>query len=108
MFQQPFTLRRIAAAGMPSFSQPRRRMSLFSFGATGHGAMARRSSIFANQGASASSVTVVRPWTARQCASVAAGVRKLEVQFTVVEPPTHRPCRMVIDLSFVWRPALSW
>ncbi len=31
------------------------------------------------------------------------GVRKLEVQLIVVPPPTQRPCRMVIDLSPVWR-----
>jgi hypothetical protein len=36
------------------------------------------------------------------------GVRKLEVQFTVVEPPTERPWKMVIALSLVWRAALSW
>jgi hypothetical protein len=36
------------------------------------------------------------------------GVRKLLVQLTVVEPPTQRPCRMVMALSAVLRAALSW
>ena len=30
------------------------------------------------------------------------------VQFTVVEPPTQRPCRILIALSSVLRAALSW
>jgi hypothetical protein len=47
-------------------------------------------------------------WTPLQWASVRGGVRKLEVQFTVVPPPDAAPCRMVIALSWVWRAADSW
>jgi hypothetical protein len=43
-----------------------------------------------------------------QCASVRGGVRKLEVQLTVVPPPTQRPWSIVIALSSVCRPADSW
>ena len=93
---------------MPSFSQPRLRMSLFSLGATGQGAIDSRSSMRANHGSSPASAARASPWASRQWASVPGGVRKLEVQFTVVEPPTLRPCRIVIALSFVWRPADSW
>jgi hypothetical protein len=98
----------MAAAGSPSFSQPRRRMSLFSLGGTGQGAIDSRSSMRANHGASSASPVRAMPCASRQCARVRAGVRKLEVQLTVVEPPTLRPCRMVMALSAVWRPADSW
>ena len=108
-FQQPLTLRGIAAAAMPSLAAPRRSRSLFSLGGASHGA----------DGAGA-----LRPARstapARRCRSspgrsarasgrrVATGVRNELVQFTVVEPPTQRPCRMVMALSSVLRPALSW
>ena len=39
--------------------------------------------------------------SAAQNCSVGSGVRKLEVQLTVVEPPTERPCRIVIAPSDV-------
>ena len=35
------------------------------------------------------------------------GVRNELVQFTVVEPPTQRPCRILMALSAVLRAALS-
>ncbi len=62
----------------------------------------------ANHGASDPSSARASPCADLQWASVPGGVRKLEVQFTVVEPPTLRPCRTVIALSFVCRPADSW
>jgi malic enzyme len=40
--------------------------------------------------------------------TVGVGVRKLEVQLTVVEPPTVRPCRILMALSRVLRAADSW
>ena len=55
-FQQPFTLRRMAAAGMPSLAAPRRSRSLFSFGATSHGVMFSRRSAWSKYGASASTL----------------------------------------------------
>ncbi len=53
------------------------------------------------------------PWpttscSAAQCFSVGAGVRKLEVQLTVVEPPTERPCSTAMAPSEVARAAPSW
>ena len=98
----------MAAVAMPSFSQPRRRRSLFSLGATGHGAIASRSSMRLNHAASSDSSIERSPSWFFQYASVRGGVRNDEVQFTVVPPPTQRPCRIVIDLSLVWRVALSW
>ena len=41
-------------------------------------------------------------------ASVRSGVRNDEVQFTVVPPPTERPCRIMIDRSSVARLPCSW
>ena len=61
-----------------------------------------------NQGASAAGDRSASPRRSRQYASVGAGVRKLDVQLTVVDPPTQRPCRMVIALSSVLRAADSW
>src|SRR5207248_1552765 len=106
-FQHPFTLRWITAAGMPSFSAPRRSRSLFSLGAVSQAPIFKRRSACANHGAIASSVSSVSPNCRRQYASVADGVRNELVQLTVVEPPTHRPCRMLMALSAVLRVALS-
>ena len=53
-FQQPLTLRWIAAAAMPSAAAPRRSSSLFSFGGASQGPMFRRCSACGNQGDSAS------------------------------------------------------
>ena len=53
----------------------------------------------------------VRPGSSkrsRQNFKVSPGVRNELVQFTVVEPPTQRPCRMEMALSAVCRFALSW
>ena len=50
----------------------------------------------------------VSPKRSRQNASVSDGVRNELVQLTVVEPPTQRPCRMLMPLSVVLRAALSW
>jgi hypothetical protein len=108
MFQQPLTLRRMVPVAMPSFAAPRARSALFSFGGTVHARIASRSSIRSNQGASAAGEMSVRPTWSCQYARVASGVRKLDVQFTVVEPPTQRPWRMVIALSRVFRAADSW
>ncbi len=82
--------------------------SLFSLGGTGHGAIDNCSSMRANHGSSSASPKPFSPCASRQKASVRGGVRKLEVQLTVVEPPTERPCMMVTPLSFVRRPADSW
>ena len=43
-----------------------------------------------------------------QVVIVEEGVRNELVQFTVVDPPTQRPWRMLIALSSVFRAALSW
>ena len=107
-FQHPLTLRWMIDAGMPSAVAPRRNRSLFSFGAVSHGVMLSRRSACANQGASASSVRSANAKRSRQNTSVGGGVRNELVQLTVVEPPTQRPCRMVIALSAVLRAALSW
>jgi hypothetical protein len=107
-FQQPFTLRWITAALMPSLPAPRRSRSLFSFGAVSQGPMFSRCSACANQGAMASAPKSFKPKCCCQWLSVAGGVRKELVQLTVVEPPTQRPCRMLIALSAVLRAALSW
>src|SRR6476660_2093860 len=107
MFQQPLTLRRIVAAGMPSASAPRRRTSLFSFGATSHGVIFRRRSTRSNHGARSASLKPAMPNVRDQCVNVVGGVRKLDVQLTVVPPPTQRPCNMLIALSRVLRAADS-
>jgi hypothetical protein len=107
-FQQPFTLRLMTAAWIPSLAAPRRSKSLFSFGAVSQGVMFRRRSAASNHGASASTLSSGRLKRCCQTRSVAGGVRNELVQFTVVEPPTHRPCRMLIALSLVLRAALSW
>ena len=106
-FQQPLTLRKMAAAGMPSLAAPRRSRSLFSFGGASQGPMLSRRSACRNQGAIESSVSSVRPKCRCQCCKVLEGVRNELVQLTVVEPPTHRPCRMLMALSAVFRAALS-
>ena len=68
-----------------------------------------RSSMRSNHGASAVGGELAPGRSVRrQYASVGSGVRKLDVQLTVVEPPTQRPCRMVIALSSVLRAADSW
>src|SRR5205085_10262957 len=107
-FQHPFTLRWITADAMPSLSAPRRSNSLFSFGAVSHGPMFSRRSACSNHGAIAASVISPRPKCSRQYCRVGDGVRKELVQLTVVEPPTQRPCRMLIALSALLRVALSW
>src|SRR3954468_18221965 len=107
-FQQPLTLRGIEAAAMPSLAAPRRNRPLFSFGGASHGPIERRCSAWAKKGARLSLSKPARPKRDRQCASVVCGVRNELVQFTVVDPPTQRPCRMVMALSLVLRAALSW
>ena len=107
-FQQPFTLRWIIGAAMPSLEAPRRSSSLFSLGAIIQGPTFRRRSACWNHGARASVLKSDRPNLARQWSSVGCGVRNELVQLTVVEPPTQRPCRMLIALSAVLRAALSW
>ena len=107
-FQQPLTLRAIAAEAMPSLAAPRRSRSLFSLGGTSQGPMLSLRSAWSKYGANASLLRLPRPKCSRQYFNVASGVRKELVQFTVVEPPTQRPCRMLIALSSVLRPALSW
>src|SRR4029450_598484 len=108
MFQQPFTLRRIAAAGMPIFRAPRASASLFALGATSQGVVDRRVSIRVNHGARSSTPYPESPNSRCQNASLAGGVRKQLVQLTVVPPPTQRPWRMLIALSRVLRAADSW
>src|SRR4029079_2698656 len=82
--------------------------ALLALGATLHGAMPSRSSTRANQGARPGSSNPFSPYADCQCASVVTGVRNELVQLTVVPPPTHRPCRMLIALSAVLRAADSW
>ncbi|MNN24050.1 hypothetical protein D3C81_1374640 [compost metagenome] len=72
------------------------------------GAMPRRASTCANHGAMSASLWPLTAWCAAQCASVCGGVRKLDDQFTVVLPPTARPCRMAMAPSAVVRAAASW
>ena len=62
----------------------------------------------ANQGARSAALNPRISNSRAQCSSVAAGVRKLEVQLTVVPPPTQRPCRILIALSLVLRADDSW
>ena len=66
-----------------------------------------RCSARSNHGARSAASNPKRLYSLAQYASVAAGVRKLDVQLTVVPPPTQRPCRMLIALSFVLRAADS-
>jgi hypothetical protein len=108
MFQHAFTFRGMPAVGIPSFAAPRASAALFSFGATVQGPTERRRSIRSNHGASAAGERSASPKRSPQYASVASGVRKLDVQLTVVEPPTQRPCKMLIALSRVLRAADSW
>ena len=98
----------MAPVGMPSLAAPRLSRSLFSLGGAVQSLTPRRCAIMSNHGAIASWVYSPRPKLRCQYASVAGGVRKLEVQLTVVEPPTVRPCRMLIALSAVLRAADSW
>jgi hypothetical protein len=92
----------------PSFSQPALSRLLLALGSPGQAWMLRRFSARSNQGAISASDMPFTPCTSPQCFRVSGGVRKLEVQFTVVEPPTARPCRMVMLPSFVVRAAPSW
>ena len=55
-FQQALTLRGTTAVAIPSFSAPRFKTALFSFGGNDHGATWSRRSIIENHGASASEV----------------------------------------------------
>jgi hypothetical protein len=105
---QPFTLRWIVGAVMPSRAAPRRSNSLFSFGGISQVPTFRRRSACWNHGASTSELKSDRPNRSRQWSSVDCGVRNELVQLTVVEPPTQRPCRMLMALSAVLRAALSW
>ena len=105
---QPLTLRRIVPVGIPIAAAPRANASLFAFGAKSHGAMDRRVSMRANQGARSSTANPSRCSACAQYASVAGGVRNELVQLTVVPPPTHRPWRMLMALSLVLRAAESW
>src|SRR5512147_691577 len=92
---------------MPILRAPIANASLFAFGGTSHLEIDSRASMRSNQGASPSGVNSSSPRSCRQCASVVGGVRKELVQLTVVPPPTQRPCRMLIALSAVLRPADS-
>src|SRR5262245_37590211 len=107
MFQQARTLRRIISTLMPSASEPRRKAALLGLGGTAQGAMPRRRSILSNQDARSASPKPASLYSSAQWARVAAGVRKLDVQCTVVLPPTQRPCRMLIARSLVLRAADS-
>ncbi len=60
-----------------------------------------------NQGCSASTDSPLTSCSRAQCCNVCGGVRKLEVQFTSVVPPTARPCRMVMAPSLLVRPMAS-
>src|SRR6201987_1757835 len=108
MFQQPLTLRRIAPTLNPSAFAPRRSTSLFSLGATGQEITFTRRSTWSNHGARSAASNPERPYSFAQYASMPPGVRNLDVQLTVVPPPTQRPWRMLIALSFVLRAADSW
>jgi hypothetical protein len=55
-----------------------------------------------------SALSSCRPKWRCQKSKTSGGVRKLLVQLTVVEPPTQRPCRMLMALSAVLRAADSW
>ena len=92
----------------PRASQPRLSTLLLAFGASAQGAMLSRCSIFANHGAMSSTPCPATSCCAAQCCSVGAGVRKLEVQLTVVVPPTARPCSIAMAPSELARPADSW
>src|SRR5690606_6616290 len=98
----------MAAAGIPSLPAPRRSRSLFSLGGASHGPIDSRRSTISNHGNSASDVKSASPKRSRHQPSVGVGVRKLEVQLTVVDPPTQRPCSTLIALSLVLRAADSW
>ena len=107
-FQQPLTLRAMAAAGMPRRAAPIFNSSLLTLGATSHGPMFKRCSACWNHGDMDSSfMSGSEKWSC-QYLSVAEGVRNELVQLTVVDPPTHLPCKMLIALSAVLRLALSW
>ena len=106
--QQPLTLRAMAAEEMPSLSAPRRSRSLFSLGGTSQGVTLSRRSASSKYGSRAARSKSLRPKCCCQWLSVGSGVRKELVQFTVVEPPTQRPCRMETPLSVVLRLPLSW
>jgi len=93
---------------MPGACAPFASAALFAFGGTPQGAIDSRASILSNQGAIDSGVYAARPWWRTQCRSVRSGVRNELVQFTVVPPPTQRPCRMLIARSAVLRAADSW
>ena len=70
-----------------------------------------RASVFPSSQTTAPSLPLCSPSSRNGFASIAAcpgGVRKLDVQLMVVEPPTVRPCRILIALSLVLRAADSW
>src|SRR5664279_1934229 len=98
----------MAAEGIPSRVAPRASASLFALGGTFHGPMDRRASIRVNHGARSPTENPSSPNSLCHQASVAGGVRNELVQLTVVPPPTHRPCRMLMALSRVLRAADSW
>jgi hypothetical protein len=93
---------------MPSFSAPATSTWLFGFGGVSQGRTHSLCSITANHELIDSTLSCRRPNWRCQKSKTSGGVRKLLVQLTVVEPPTQRPCRMLIALSAVLRDADSW
>src|SRR5699024_2555872 len=92
----------------PSFSAPLANTELLALGAWRQGATPKRCSICVNHGAISSALAPFTPCLSAQCLRVCAGVRKLDVQLTVVEPPTERPCSTAMAPSEVARPPASW
>jgi hypothetical protein len=106
-FQQPLTLRRIAAAGN---AQAQRTDAAVIVGVGRHQPGADVQPLLGLQEPRRHGLVghlaqgkVLAPVLQR-----ALGVRNELVQLTVVEPPTQRPCRMPMALSAVLRLALSW
>ncbi|KFB72641.1 MAG: hypothetical protein AW09_002163 [Candidatus Accumulibacter phosphatis] len=93
--------------GMASFSPPTTSTWLFGFGGVSQGRTHSLCSITANQELIEWALSCRKPNWRCQKSKTSGGVRKLLVQFTVVEPPTQRPCRMLIALSAVLREADS-
>ena len=56
-----------------------------------------------NHGARSRSLKPLSPYSVAQCASVAAGVRKLDVQLTVVLPPTGPLLLTIVGLAVLAR-----
>ena len=73
-----------------------------------HSITSRRFSICSNQGFISSTLWPTTSHSEAQNFSVGAGVRKLEVQLTVVDPPTERPCNTAMAPSEVARAPPSW